>query len=305
MGCTISGTINNGSISITELDSAITIRQLLGYIAEASGCSVKVDDSDHLCFMYYADSGITITADSYKELNTADYTCAAIDKVIIFDSAGMVQAQAGSGSNSLYIQNNPLLYSATNAHAQAILSQVSGFVYTPLTVDLFDEEGLEVGTAATFGGASTLVMHLESSEEGATVSAVGSDQRAAYNRSVAEMISAAVGEAVSVITDELGNIYQLSILTTYPDRSIVHTAQLLQNGVDIAPQTPSDFEWFYKLDDRLQYLGHGRSITIDQVHYGHSVTVTWVRRQYGNLLTNTGNKLMTNSGAYLIGRSEY
>lgn len=192
IGCTVSGTINNGSISITELDASLTIRQLLGYIAETSGCSVKIDGSDHLCFMYYASSGITITADNYKSLNVADYVCAAIDKVVIFDSAGAIQAQAGSGTNTLYIQGNPILFSATDTHAQTILSKVSGFSYAPLTCELFDEAGLEIGKTATFGTITTLVMHLESSENGAVASSVGSDSRAEYNKSIDEMINAAM-----------------------------------------------------------------------------------------------------------------
>lgn len=311
IGCTVSGTINNGSISITALDSSLTIRQLLGYIAETSGCSVKIDGSDHICFMYYASSGITLTASDYKMLDVADYVCAAIDKVIIFGSTGAIQAQAGSGNNALYIQGNPILFNATDAHAQTILSKVSGFAYAPLTCELFDESGLEIGTTATFGTTTTLIMHIESSEEGAVASSVGSDSRAAYNKTLAEMISeamaAAVGEAVEIMTDELGNIYQLSILTSYTSSSVIHTAQLLQNGIDIAPDVANDFEWSAKLTTGFEYIGTGRSITIPQssLNYAHAVTVAWTRRQQMNLLTNTGNKLRISTGAYLLGRSEY
>ena len=186
LGCTVSGTIYNGTLTVDELDDGMQIRQLLGYIAEASGCSVKIDGSDHLCFMYYADSGITITASEYKEngLDIADYVCAPIDNVKIFDIAGMVCAEAGSGTNSLFIQGNPFLYEATDTEAAVILGLVDSFAYAPLTCEMFDEEGLEVGKTATFGTAPTLVMHLESSENGAVVSSVGSDSRAEYNKSV-------------------------------------------------------------------------------------------------------------------------
>ena len=311
IGCTVSGTVNNGSLTITALDSALTVRQLLGYIAETSGCSVKIDGADHLCFMYYASSGITITASEYKTLDVADYVCAAIDKVIIFGSTGAIQAQAGSGSNALYIQGNPILFNATDAHAQTILSKVSGFAYAPLTCELFSESGLEIGKTATFGTTTTLVMHIESSEDGAVASSVGSDSRAAYNKSLAAMISeamaSAVGEAVEIMTDELGNIYQLSILTSYTSTSVVHTAQLLQNGVDIAPDVANDFEWSAKLTTGFEYIGTGRSITIpqDSLNYAHAVTVMWTRRQNAYLLNNAGNNLVTNNGSKLVGRTEY
>ena len=180
LGCTVSGTVNNGNISVDSLDANMTIRKLLGYVAEASGCSVKIDGSDHLCFMYYASSGITISASDYIEngLEVAEYTCAAIDNVTIFGADGQVVGIYGSGTNSLYIQGNPLLYEATNTEAQAIYSQVSGFTYAPIRCSMFEENGLEIGVAATFGTTASLVMHLESSEGGAIASSVGVDARA-------------------------------------------------------------------------------------------------------------------------------
>ena len=114
-------------------------------------------------------------------------------------------------------------------------------------------------------------------------------------------------DVVSDITDDLGNIYQLNILTTYTSTAVVHTAQLLQNGVDIASQTPNDFEWNAKLTTGYQFIGNGVSVTIPQssLNYGHAVTVSWTRRQYAYLLNNSGNNLVTNTGNKLIGRTEY
>ena len=197
MGCTISGTIYNSGLSVTGLDELFTIRQVLGYIAEASGCSAKIDGSDHLCFMYYADSGTTITASEYVSLSVADYTCAAIDGVTIYNSAGNVQATAGSGANVLYIGHNPFLEQATASHAETILARVSGFAYTPLKCELFNDDDVEVGTIATFGSTPTLVMHVDSSESGAAVSSVGADTRAGYNKSAIEV----VGEARAIAVD--------------------------------------------------------------------------------------------------------
>lgn len=113
--------------------------------------------------------------------------------------------------------------------------------------------------------------------------------------------------AVGTITDDLGNIYQLYIATNYTSSSVVHTAILLQNGVDISAQTPNDFEWNAKLTTGYQFIGNGRSITIAQssLNYAHAVTVSWTRRQYANLLISNGNKLRISTGNYLLGRTEY
>lgn len=196
IGCTVSGTIVNGSLAVNSLDADMSVRQLLGYIAEASGCSVKIDGANHLCFMYYADSGITLTASDYVKLEVADYTCAAIDNVTIYNSQGEIQASYGSGGNSLFIGQNPFLETAANSNAHNIYDKVHGLVYAPVRCDLFDESGLEVGTIATFGTTATLIMHIESSESGATASSVGSDSRAAYNKSVVVLANEAKAVAI-------------------------------------------------------------------------------------------------------------
>lgn len=196
IGCTVSGTIVNGSLAVNSLDADMSVRQLLGYIAEASGCSVKIDGANHLCFMYYADSGITLTASDYVKIEVADYTCAAIDNVTIYNSQGEIQASYGSGGNSLFIGQNPFLEYAADSNAYNIYSKVHGLVYAPVRCDLFDESGLEVGTIATFGTTATLIMHIESSESGATASSVGSDSRAAYNKSVVVLANEAKAVAI-------------------------------------------------------------------------------------------------------------
>ena len=113
--------------------------------------------------------------------------------------------------------------------------------------------------------------------------------------------------AVGTLTDELGNIYQLYIATNYTSTSVVHTAVLLQNGVDISAQTPNDFEWNAKLTTGYQFIGNGRSITISQssLNYAHAVTVSWTRRQLEYLKNNAGNNLVISTGAKLMGRTEY
>lgn len=201
LGCSIVGTIYNGTQSAQDgtIDDTVSIRKLLGWAAEASGASVKIDASGDIAFLYYDDSGITITPADYVEngLDVADYTCAAIDNVTICDMAGMTAATAGSGTNSLFIQGNPFLYDATNTEAAVILGLVEDFEYAPFTCSMFDENGLDVGVVATFGTVSSLVMHIESSESGAVASAVGSDSRAELNKSL-EII---VNEAMAVASD--------------------------------------------------------------------------------------------------------
>lgn len=233
LGCTISGTIYNGTMAADSIEGTTTIRKVLGWVAEASGCSVKIDGSDHLCFMYYADSGITVSASEYKEdgLNVADYACAAIDNVTILDMAGMTHATAGSGTNSLFIIGNPFMYDATNTEAATILSLVEDFEYAPFTCEMFEENGLEVGTIATFGVTETLVMHIESGEDGAVASAVGSDSRAELNKS----LDIIVNEALAVASDAQQTAQELNLHFWY-------TASGSEAGAHIAEVDKPTFE---------------------------------------------------------------
>lgn len=211
IGCTISGSLVNSGLSIDALDDGTTIRQLLSFVAEASGCSVKIDGSDQICLLYYEDSGLTITASQYKEIEVADYTCDPIDKVVIFNRAGLIQAEAGTGTNTLYIKGlNPFFDNATNANAENILAVVEDFEYAPLKCQMFEENGVEVGTIVTFGTTPTLVMHIESSEMGATAASYGSDTRADYNKDISELLSEVTliaNDAKEQVEDALQNFW--------------------------------------------------------------------------------------------------
>lgn len=235
LGCSTSGTIYNGTQAAQDgtIEDTTTIRQLLGWVAEASGASVKIDASGDIAFLYYASSGITVTASDYIEdgLDVADYTCAAIDNVTICDMAGMTAATSGAGTNSLFIQGNPFLYEATNTEAAVILGLVDSFVYAPFTCQMFDENGLDVGVTATFGTVTSLVMHIESSESGAIASAVGSDSRAEFNKSL-EII---VNEALAVANDAQQTAQDLNLHFWY-------TASGAEAGAHIAEVDKPTFE---------------------------------------------------------------
>lgn len=114
-------------------------------------------------------------------------------------------------------------------------------------------------------------------------------------------------QQVATVTDELGNIFELSIYTTFGTDTVTHRVELLKNGQDVSglAEYANDFEWLYKLNNQYEYIGFGRTITIDQADYAHAVTVTWTRREERYLLNNAGKNLITSTGAKLMGRTEY
>lgn len=294
IGCTVSGTIVNGTLTTNNLEENMTIRQLIAYAAEASGASVRIDGSDHLCFMYYADSGITITQSEYKEggLELADYTCDAIDNVTVLNALGSVQAVSGTGTNSLFIEGNPFMVDATDANASAILAKVSGLAYVPLKCDMFEENGLTIGTGATFGSAYTLVMHLESNEEGATASSVGVDSRADYNKS----LSASIASAMSTI--------DLRVDYDIEGGRAMFRASVFQGDVNVTDQyDPTLFGWYRKTEDYQNYpdgkiplgTGYTMPVLLSTMEYGGVIRCeVWVEEQ--NYITDSVGGNITDSG---------
>ena len=113
----------------------------------------------------------------------------------------------------------------------------------------------------------------------------------------------------NTIQDEIGKIEGLNVNMQVSGSNLVFTATLIQGGDDITDTIPDgDFEWFYRTPSGDVPMNlNGKTITIPQAsqEYGRTVLCVWTRSQYTNLLTNSGNKLRTLNGAYLVGRSEY
>lgn len=123
-------------------------------------------------------------------------------------------------------------------------------------------------------------------------------------------LAAQVGSLITVVgtvTDELGNIFQLFVETTYTDESVIYTAILLKNNEDVSASYANDLNWSAKLTSGFQWIATGRSITIPKtnLHYAQAVTVKWTRRHNAYLLDNAGNNLVISTGDKLIGRTEY
>lgn len=115
---------------------------------------------------------------------------------------------------------------------------------------------------------------------------------------------------ISTITRE-----RLELHTAYSGSNIVFSASVIYGGEDITARClDEDFLWYYRTPTGDELITnadgtpkYGKTLTIpqDSQDYGRTVVCSYTRNGYFGLLTNTGNKLMTNTGAYLIGRSEY
>lgn len=103
------------------------------------------------------------------------------------------------------------------------------------------------------------------------------------------------------------SMYLLTIETTYGDTTVTDTAHLYCMGEEITSQKePTDFEWYYKKKDGLEFIGYGYSVTTPKTdtHYGRSTTVQWTRTDYLTLLDENGNELLNENGVAITAKTE-
>lgn len=287
--------------SLAQLGVVEDVVGTLNWISTHATYKLTEDTEVHAGKWYFTKSGNTYnvvvnptgnpSAQGWYEIDTIDEAVANyVSSHLALTDAGLWVTKDGQAYKILLANDGMKVYDNTghlvstfgesitfdSSRAQYIGSDTTYIVFDPTT------NTINIGGAGiVFNGEQTL-------DE--TLSDIGSLQT-----------------AVGTIADELGNIYQLFINTSYTETAVVHTVVLLQNGVDISSQTPDDFEWNAKLTSGYEFIGNGRSITIQQsdLHYAHAVTVSWTRRQYEYLLNNGGNNLITNAGNKLMGRTEY
>jgi len=85
----------------------------------------------------------------YMGINFENYRVSPIDKVQLIGKDGSIVATAGSGSNIFTVENNPLIYSKSqadlNAVATNLYNDIQGLWYTPADVDAVGLPYVETG----------------------------------------------------------------------------------------------------------------------------------------------------------------
>ena len=148
----------NASLSITDKPDlgGTTLRQALGWVAEAACSFAQIDRTGDIALVWYSGAGISIDTHGYFTLSHADTTIPAYDGVKLMaadtDLSGPTQ---GTSSNPLKIVANPLLtwYDSSNtAHYNtdamaAICGRINGFTFMPFDCKWQGNPALDAGDA--------------------------------------------------------------------------------------------------------------------------------------------------------------
>ena len=164
--------ILNSSVSYTEAPFAcveVTYREVLEYIAEATGTIARFDRDGYLDLRFFSAAQIggntvTINADTVGntclDIDIAEYQAAAIDLLKVKIAEDDIGVTVGSGTNQYTIVNNLFLYGSTATiitnRATPIYNRLNGLgAYNPLQAKLIYDWSLEAGDIINIVRGST------------------------------------------------------------------------------------------------------------------------------------------------------
>lgn len=135
--------------------SEITYREILGWIAEAAGCTARFTRTGKLELAWFTDISADVPAS--RPAFTADvseYTVSQIDKVQVSATQTDVGVIIGSGTNGYQIMGNPFLSGAseeeTLLRSQPVASRLFAFAeYVPITTRCMCDWSIQAGDIIT------------------------------------------------------------------------------------------------------------------------------------------------------------
>lgn len=217
-GCSTTGSITNGSMSIEKTFTSQNIKgkQILSYIAQCAGGYAYADTNGYIRIKGFTSSSITLDSSKYKRYEFADYTAPIIDKIWI----GMEDSDAGytygSGDNVLRIIYNPLFFvediTDYDTEIAAIYNIVHSYSYTPMRIELLEDLGINAGDIISVNNFQTLIMSKVVSSSGVVLESTGNFKRQEGADSTNSQITALRGKyntlsrTVDETVNEVGDI---------------------------------------------------------------------------------------------------
>ena len=119
------GFINNGIVisSPPESFENATIREVLGWIAEAACSIARFDRDGELEFVLFSTTAAVFDEHNYSEFTPAWYETKAIDKLHIRNADSTSEYTFGQGENAYMIQDNPFLRQGDTDYTITITGQ--------------------------------------------------------------------------------------------------------------------------------------------------------------------------------------
>lgn len=151
-------TFTNSTLPVSKQPDAFkdaTMREVLGWIAEAAGCNARFTRGGLLEFAWFSTVSKTYSETNYSEFSHTWYEAAAVDGLHIRNSAKNNEYTTGTDDNPYLISENPFLIpgnstSTASVAGTAILQSLSSVpAFHPVSAELFSDWRLEPGDMVT------------------------------------------------------------------------------------------------------------------------------------------------------------
>ena len=147
----VSSTFTNSTLSVASRPSAFsdaTMRDVLGWIAEAAGAVAKFNRDGKLGMAWFNTVDKTYNESSYSDFTPYRYETKAVSKLSV--RKGSSEHVTGSGSNAYLIKDNPFIGTNTNTAESNIYNKLnSAPTFHPASASLFTDWNIEAGDVVT------------------------------------------------------------------------------------------------------------------------------------------------------------
>ena len=286
--------------------SGITGRQVLAFAAEmtATYASISSTARGKLTLRNLSGSGVTVDRSMYRTAKIAEYTVQPVDKVQIRTSENDIGVVHGTGDNVYVIENNPLLYTASADDLSfvvqvqyMIMSQVT---YTPATVELFRDYGIDTGDYYTINGVKSLVMSKTMKPGGVTFTCSGNPRRSqtvsggSYElmmlRGRSNVLERTLEKTLSRITDAEGSITTLEQMAT----GLTARVTTAEGNISTVSQTANKINWLVKSGtSESDFTMTDRAISLVAANINLSGYVTFTALSTAGQTTINGSNITT------------
>lgn len=114
---------------LSETLPELTYRELIGYIAEASGTNAIFDYDGELLFRWFETIDAELSSSDFSEFVPMEYKVKRVTRVQIRNGQSEVTGLAGTGTNDYIIQDNPLLVFDLAADGDACAQSLLDVLY--------------------------------------------------------------------------------------------------------------------------------------------------------------------------------
>lgn len=131
----------------------VTGRQYLKWICEVAAKYAIINELGQLKLGWYNNIVYSVNNSNYYNVKVEDYQVKKIDKLQVQVEENDIGVVVGSGTNAYVIQNNPLLYAATDAeirpYVELIYNAIKDFTYVPYEIKVNANPLIKAGNMFT------------------------------------------------------------------------------------------------------------------------------------------------------------